>query len=184
MSAGFRTVGHSSRSLDQFVEILKQAGVEVVADVRSFPRSRSNPAFNIDSLPGQLQLHQIGYRHFPDLGGRRPKQPGIPEAVNAFWRHPSFHNYADYALSDPFARAFAELVALGHRQRIAIMCSEAVWWRCHRRIITDYLLLQGDDVLHLMTAGREDPASPTPGAERTAEGKVVYPAKAGGDGAA
>ncbi|TNF18267.1 MAG: DUF488 domain-containing protein [Rhodobacteraceae bacterium] len=175
MAGGFCTVGHSNRSLADFVEILRAAGVQVVADVRSFPRSRRNPAFNIDSLPDELERHQIGYRHFPDLGGRRKIQPQVPDRRNAFWHNRSFRNYADYALSDQFAQAYSELVELGRHRRVALMCSEAVWWRCHRRIIADYLLLDGKQVAHLMDNGREDAARPTPGAERTADGKVVYP---------
>ncbi len=178
MEGGFCTVGHSNRSLAEFAAILQQAGVQMVADVRSFPRSRSNPAFNIDSLPDALSPYQIGYRHFPDLGGRRKMQRDVPDRVNAFWRNRSFHNYADYALSDEFTQAFAALVELGQHSLIAIMCSEAVWWRCHRRIIADYLLLNGHAVIHLMGNGREDQATPTPEAERTAEERVVYPATA------
>ncbi len=175
MANGFRTVGHSNRSLAEFTGILQQAGVQLVADVRSFPRSRTNPWFNIDSLPDTLAACQIGYRHFPDLGGRRNVQHAIPDAINARWRNRSFHNYADYALSDQFARAYSELVELGQHRLIAIMCSEAVWWRCHRRTITDYLLLNGHEVLHLMGNGREETAKLTAGVELTADGHAVYP---------
>ena len=178
MAGGFRTVGHSNRSLAEFIDILQQAGVALIADVRSFPRSRHNPVFNIDSLPEALEAYQITYRHFPDLGGRRALQDQVSDDVNAFWQNRSFHNYADYALSDPFAQAFDELVALGQHHLLAIMCSEAVWWRCHRRIIADYLLLNGHGVIHLMGNGREDPAKPTPGAKATGEGRVIYPAPA------
>jgi uncharacterized protein (DUF488 family) len=92
------------------------------------------------------------------------------------WRVRSFHNYADYALGDEFAGAFNELLRLGRDQRVALMCSEAVWWRCHRRIITDYLLLNGHAVDHLMASAHVDHATPTPGARKTTQGKVVYPA--------
>ncbi|WP_138933533.1 DUF488 family protein [Roseovarius arcticus] len=176
MERGFCTAGHSRRSLDEFVDILRQAGVHLVADVRSFPRSRTNPCFNIDSLPGELESRQIGYRHFSDLGGRRQIQRDVPASVNALWRNQSFHNYADYALSGEFAHAYDALVPLGQDRVVAIMCAEAVWWRCHRRIIADYLLLNGHSVIHLMGNGREDAAKPTLGAVATGEGKVVYPA--------
>ncbi len=176
MFDGFWTVGHSNRSLADFTEILRQARITLVADVRSFPRSRSNPVFNIDTLPDALGGAQIAYRHFPDLGGRRTMQRGVPEAMNGLWRNRSFHNYADYALSDGFGNAFDELVSLGLQHRLAVMCSEAVWWRCHRRIISDYLLANGHNVLHLMGNGRAEPAKLTPGAEPTAEGRVAYPA--------
>lgn len=181
MPGGFRTVGHSNRTLPEFVDILQRANVRIVADVRSFPRSRSNPVFNIDTLQHELSRCQIDYRHLPDLGGRRTKQAEVPESVNAFWNSRSFHNYADYALSQEFARAYSELSTLGKDDLVAIMCSEAVWWRCHRRLITDYLLLDGKDVLHLMGNGREDVAYPTPGAEWTPAGKVIYPIRAGDD---
>lgn len=177
MVAQFTTVGHSNRDLEEFLHILLAAQVSLLIDVRSFPRSRTNPVFNMERLPDDLAHVQIGYRHFPALGGRRAKQSGIDVALNAMWRVQSFHNYADYALCDEFAAAFDELVHLGREQRLALMCSEAVWWRCHRRIITDYLLLNGHAVDHLMALGQIDPAVPTPGAQRTAQSKVIYPAE-------
>lgn len=155
--------------------MLREAQAGLLMDVRSFPRSRANPAFNIDSLPGALSKVQIGYRHCQALGGRRPKQKTIDETVNALWRVQSFHNYADYALGDDFGAALSDLIQLGRRFRVALMCSEAVWWRCHRRIITDYLLLNGHDVDHLMAPGHREHAKPTAGAVKTPDGKVVYP---------
>lgn len=175
MAAGFTTIGHSTRSLGEFLGMLRAAQVDLLIDVRSFPRSRTNPVYNIDRLPEDLAAMQIGYRHCPALGGRRRKQAGIDEALNASWRVQSFHNYADYALGAEFAVAFQELLRLGGDRRLALMCSEAVWWRCHRRIITDYLLLNGHAVDHLMEPGRTDPATLTPNAQRTPDGKVVYP---------
>ena len=177
MSAGFATIGHSTRSLDEFLGMLREARVELVCDVRSFPRSRANPAFNLELLPGKLETVQIGYRHLPDLGGRRPKQAGIDPSLNAFWRVPSFHNYADYALGESFAAAFAALVDLGRRRKAAIMCAEAVWWRCHRRIVTDYLLLAGHPVDHLMAPDRTEAARPTEAARRYGRNRVIYPAQ-------
>lgn len=156
--------------------MLREARVGLLVDVRTFPRSRTNPVFNIDTLPDELAKFQIGYRHCCALGGRRPKQKAVDETINALWRVQSFHNYADYALSDEFGTALSELVRLGDQYRVTIMCSEAVWWRCHRRIITDYLLLNGYEVEHIMGQGRRDPAHPTPGAIPTAAGKVHYPA--------
>lgn len=176
MAAQFTTIGHSNRSLDEFLDMLREARVDLLIDVRTFPRSRSNPVFNIDRLPVDLAQVQIGYRHCPALGGRRSKQSGVDEQLNAMWRVQSFHNYADYALSDQFGAAFDELVSLGQNQRLALMCAEAVWWRCHRRIITDYLLLNGHAVDHLMVPGHIDHATPTPGAQRADHGKVLYPA--------
>lgn len=175
MVAQFTTIGHSNRPLAEVVAMLREAGVDLLLDVRAFPRSRTNPAFNIDRLPGDLGRFQIGYRHMPELGGRRRKQNGVEEEKNALWRVQSFHNYADYALSAEFSNAFQELLMLGAGRRVSLMCSEAVWWRCHRRIITDHLLLNGQSVDHLMGPGQIDHATPTPGAQRTPEGKVIYP---------
>ncbi len=177
-AARFATIGHSNRTLDEFTAMLRAARVDLLVDVRAFPRSRTNPVFNIDRLPDALEPLQIGYRHLPALGGRRPRQPGVDETINALWRVRSFHNYADYALGDAFADAFGELVRLGEGRRPALMCSEAVWWRCHRRIIADYLLLNGHAVDHLMAPGHVTPAAPTPGAQRTEQGRVIYPAPA------
>jgi len=176
MLTPFATIGHSNRSVDELVAMLQEAQVKLVVDVRAFPRSRSNPAFNIETLPGDLDAVQIGYCHCPALGGRRSRQAGVDASLNAMWRVQSFHNYADYALSEEFAQGFAELLGLGQERRLALMCSEAVWWRCHRRIITDYLLLHGYDVDHLMAPGNSQRATPTPGAVKTAEGCVIYPA--------
>ncbi|MBN9471069.1 MAG: DUF488 domain-containing protein [Bosea sp.] len=177
MVAQFTTIGHSNRSLTEFVTILREAGVDLLIDVRAFPRSRSNPAFNIHRLPSDLERFQIGYRHIPELGGRRRKQRDVDAQTNALWREQSFHNYADYALSDELRDAFEELLRLGEARRLALMCAEAVWWRCHRRIITDYLLLNGHAVDHLMGPGQIEHGTPTPGAQRTPEGKVIYPAE-------
>jgi uncharacterized protein (DUF488 family) len=171
----FYSIGHSNRSVEELVGMLTAAGVQLLLDVRSFPMSRSNPVFNIDRLPDELAPAGIGYRHLRALGGRRPRQAGVDESINAMWRVQAFHNYADYALGEEFATAFAELVELGRKRRVAVMCSEAVWWRCHRRIIVDYLLAGGYAVDHLMGPGHVDHATMTPGAKVTAEGKVVYP---------
>jgi uncharacterized protein (DUF488 family) len=175
MAGGFTTIGHSTRSLEELLDMLRDARVELLVDVRTFPRSRTNPVFNIDTLPAGLEQLQIGYVHSPSLGGRRSKQADVDPNLNAGWRVQSFHNYADYALGDEFAAAFATLVETGTERRLALMCSEAVWWRCHRRIITDYLLLNGHEAEHLMGPGQTDPASPTPFARKFADGKVIYP---------
>ena len=174
--SNFYSIGHSNLGLEEFIALLKEANIQLLADVRSFPRSRSNPAFNIESFPCDLRRVGIDYMHLRALGGRRNKQKNIEEHVNAMWRVSAFHNYADYALSDEFENAFMELVALGRDRRIAIMCSEAVWWRCHRRIIVDYLLANGQSVHHIMTRKQMTPATLTPGALITSAGKVVYPA--------
>jgi len=175
MPGAFTTIGHSNRSLDECLDMLRAAQIDLLVDVRSFPASRHNPAYNISRFPADLAQVQIAYQHCPPLGGRRPRQLGVDERLNALWRVQSFHNYADYALGSAFSAAFDKLVETGRARRVALMCSEAVWWRCHRRIITDYLLLNGHAVDHLMAPGRTEQARPTPGAQRTETGKVIYP---------
>lgn len=179
MVRGFSTIGHSTRPLDELLDMLRGARVQLVVDVRAFPRSRTNPVFNIDSFPARLEAVQIGYCHSAALGGRRSKQADVDPVLNAGWRVRSFHNYADYALGDEFATALAKLMELGQTRHVALMCSEAVWWRCHRRIITDYILFNDHAVTHLMGPGQTDTAEPTPFARKTENGKVVYPASSG-----
>jgi len=178
--SGFATIGHSTRPLEEVEAMLATAGVGLVVDVRAFPRSRRNPAFNIDTLPERLKARGVDYVHMAALGGRRPRQPDVPEQVNALWRIEAFHNYADYALGEAYSGAFAELVTLGAGRRAVLMCAEAMWWRCHRRIIADYLVLNGHRVDHLMTPGRTTVATPTPGSVLRDDGKVVYPEAADG----
>lgn len=174
MVARFTTIGHSNRSLTKLITMLQEAGIDLLIDVRAFPRSRTKPEFNIDRLPGALEPFHIGYCHLPELGGRRSKQSGVDERLNAMWRNRSFHNYADYALGDAFNEALQKVLRFGIDHRVSLMCSQAVWWRCHRRIITDYLVLNGHPVDHLMSPGHIEHAVPTPGARRNGAGKVVY----------
>ena len=176
MTEAICTIGHSNRSFDEFAGLLREAGVQRLLDVRAFPNSRTHPQFNQDVLPGELAACGISYEHLPALGGRRRKSTTVPVDVNAFWTHPSFHNYADYALSSPFRAGLDRLIAEGRQQRCAVMCSEAVWWRCHRRIITDYLLARGVAVIHILGPGHREPARLTEGARLQADGTVVYPA--------
>jgi uncharacterized protein (DUF488 family) len=158
------TVGHSNRSIDEFIELLVRARVSLVVDVRKIPRSRTNPQFNLDVLPEALGPFQIQHRYIASLGGRRTRSWQVPEEVNGLWQNRSFHNYADYALSDEFRAGLDELIDLSHRARCAVMCSEAVWWRCHRRLIADNLLVRGIPVRHIMGPSRLDDAKITPGA--------------------
>ena len=157
--------------------MLRAGPVALVVDVRSVPRSRTNPQYNFDVLPGELQQFQVAYERIAELGGLRGRSHDVPADVNGYWENQSFHNYADYALSDEFARGLDQLMAVASERRAAVMCAEAVWWRCHRRIIADYLLLRGREVIHLMGEGRSEPATMTPGAEER-DGKLVYPAQA------
>jgi uncharacterized protein (DUF488 family) len=139
------------------------------------PRSRTNPQFNQETLPGTLAAFQIGYEHIAELGGLRGKSRGAGPSPNSFWQVRSFRNYADYALTAPFAAGLTRLRERGAEQRCAVMCAEAVWWRCHRRIIADYLLAAGEQVMHILGKSHVDVASLTPGAVVSNDGTVVYP---------
>jgi uncharacterized protein (DUF488 family) len=174
------TIGHSTRTFDDFVAALAVAGVDCIADVRRYPHSRRHPQFNIEALGGALPAASIAYRHFEALGGRRPgaKADASPSA-NTLWREVSFRNYADYALTGEFRAAFAALLVLAEERTVGIMCAEAVWWRCHRRIITDYLLAAQRDVRHILDKGKIEPARLTEGAVAQADGTVLYPAPQG-----
>ena len=171
----FFTIGHSTRPLDEFIELLATNEVARVIDVRSFPRSRTNPQYNMDDLPNSLAGHGIGYEHVVALGGKRPRSKTVPEETNAFWNVEGFHNYADYAMGDEFRRGFDRLLETGDRERVAVMCAEAVWWRCHRRIITDYLLAADRDVWHILARDNVEPARITPAAQPGPHGTIVYP---------
>jgi len=175
MTLPFFTIGHSNRSMEEFVDLLREGEVAEVIDIRTFPRSRSNPAYNEDVLHAHLAPFQIAYERIAELGGRRSKSKTTPPELNGFWDNQSFHNYADYALSEPFRHGLERLIELGRSRRCAMMCSEAVWWRCHRRIVADHLLARGEVVLHLMGRGRIEPAKLTQGARVTDNGIVVYP---------
>lgn len=169
------TIGHSTRTIAEFAGLLQKAGVDMVVDIRTVPRSRTNPQYNEDSVADTLAPYQIGYRRIASLGGLRSRQKDIAPEVNGYWDNQSFHNYADYALTPAFHEGLTELEALIVHHRPAIMCAESVWWRCHRRIVTDYLLAAGYSVFHLMGNGREDPAKLTPAAVIEG-GDVLYPA--------
>lgn len=176
MSLPFHTVGHSTHSIENFATLLRAGQVNLVIDVRTVRRSRANPQFNEDGLADRLAPYQIGYEAIPALGGLRGKASAVPAQVNAFWENQSFHNYADHALSPAFRSGLARLIALGREQRTAIMCAEAVWWRCHRRIISDYLLAYGETVFHLLGTVRIEPARLTAGACIAPGPVVTYPA--------
>ena len=170
------TIGHSTHTIADFVALLRQVAVTQVIDVRSIPRSRTNPQFNADTLPEELAAAGIAYRRLPALGGLRHRIKGAMPSPNNFWRVAAFRNYADYAATDAFRRGLEELRTLASDHCCAIMCAEAVWWRCHRRIIADYLLMEGIPVAHIMGINKIDPAKPTPGLRSLPGGKLVYPA--------
>lgn len=178
MANPFHTVGHSTHPIDEFLDLLKGADITFVADVRTVPRSRTNPQYNIDGLATVLLETQIGYEHMAALGGLRGRQRQVPSHVNRFWQNSSFHNYADYAMGDEFREGLARLREIGRAQRCAIMCAEALWWRCHRRIIADYLLSAGETVLHIIGPGSTVPARLTEAAKADPSGVLTYPAAA------
>ncbi|MGN8273702.1 DUF488 domain-containing protein [Pseudomonas sp. SMN5] len=169
------TIGHSTRTLEQFVEIVKGFGVQMIVDVRTVPRSRTNPQYNLDTLARHLAPFGLHHEQIAQLGGLRKKSRTIPDEVNSFWDNRSFHNYADYALSEEFEQGLDRLLELSRTQRCAIMCAEAVWWRCHRRIIADYLLLRGVEVIHIMDKDKSNRAVLNPAAQ-VAGLKLAYPA--------
>jgi uncharacterized protein (DUF488 family) len=168
------TIGHSTRSLEQFVEIVKSFDVEMIVDVRTVPRSRRNPQYNLDTLAGLLAPFGLEHEQLRELGGLRKKSVTVADDVNGFWENRSFHNYADYALSDEFERGLDRLLTLSRTRRCAIMCAEAVWWRCHRRIISDYLLLRNVEVYHIMEKDKATRAVLNPAAQ-TSGLKLTYP---------
>lgn len=172
----FFTIGHSTHALGAFAALLEGAGARWVVDVRTVPRSRKNPHYNRDTLPAALAPLGLGYRHIAALGGLRSRAKSVPPEVNAFWQNQSFHNYADYAMSAAFHAGLEELIRTGEEKPCAIMCAEGLWWRCHRRIITDYLLAAGEAVSHIMPGGEVVPASMSEAARPAPDGVISYPA--------
>ena len=167
------SIGHSNRSLADFLTLLTVNGIIGLADIRQFPRSRFNPQFNADTFAPALAEAGIAYEHIAALGGRRSSKAS--ESPNGFWEHAAFRSYADYALTEPFEHGFARLLGIAEMKCAAMMCAEAVWWRCHRRIVTDYLLARDHTVLHIVSDAEPKSATLTPGAIVRDDGKVVYP---------
>lgn len=171
----FYTIGHSTRAIDEFTGMLQSVDATFVVDVRTIPRSRTNPQYNKDVLPQSLASSHIGYEHIATLGGLRGKARSVPPRANAFWQNESFHNYADYAMGDEFHAGLDRLRELSHTRRCAIMCAEALWWRCHRRIISDYLLAAGEMVFHIVGPGKIEPAHMTHAARFDTAKVLSYP---------
>jgi uncharacterized protein (DUF488 family) len=165
------TIGHSTRSLDDFIALLKAHGVTQLADVRSVPRSRRHPHFAADALSVSLPAAGIAFRHCPGLGGLRKARH---DSLNTAWRHESFRGYADHMQTGEFERAVDELVAWAEPQPTAIMCAEAVWWRCHRQLTADALVARGIEVWHITSASAAPRHTLTEFARAT-NGKVTYP---------
>jgi uncharacterized protein (DUF488 family) len=172
------TIGHSRRSVEELADMLREVGVTRLIDIRKIPRSRANPQFNPESLAGDLARVSIAYQALEPLGGRRGKQ-GSSRGLNDGWEVQAFRNYADYANTPAFAAGLHELLALASQETCAIMCAEAVWWRCHRRIVTDHVLAHGVAVVHLLSPTRREPASLTPFATVGKDGAVTYPPGSG-----
>jgi len=180
----FFTIGHSTLELAEFLALLAQHGITQLVDVRKLPGSRRYPHFDAPALEAALAEHGIRMLRFDALTGRRGVSRTVPFATNAWWQHRSFHNYADHALGRDFARALLELRAAAAAATTttdpagatAIMCAEAVWWRCHRRIITDYLLVAGEQVHHILGPGDAVLAELSAGARPHTDGTVTYPA--------
>ena len=175
MAHPFFTIGHSTRPFEEFIALLQDAAADLVVDVRTVPRSRANPQYNADVLPAALATFGLGYIHMQELGGLKGRSRQVPEALNGFWENASFHNYADYAMTGPFQVGLRKLRRLGRTQRCAIMCAEAVWWRCHRRIIADYLIVAGESAIHILARGRMEPARRTEAAQVGPNGTLIYP---------
>ncbi|MDQ2868472.1 MAG: DUF488 domain-containing protein [Verrucomicrobiota bacterium] len=165
------TVGHSTRPIEEFIALLQAHGVTLVADVRTIPKSRHNPQFNKTSLPASLRKAGIKYVHLPGLGGLRHAKPDSP---NLGWRNASFRGYADYMQTTEFAENFDHLIELAGQERVAIMCAEAVPWRCHRSLIGDALTIRGLRVEDIMTPTQRQLHRLTPFA-RVRKGVLTYP---------
>ncbi len=142
------TIGHSTRSIEEFVELLRANGVKQLVDIRSIPRSRHNPQFEQTALQKSLPKQGIDYVYLKDLGGLRPK---VDNSVNDGWRNASFRNYADYMQTDEFASGLSKLIELSREKPTAIMCAEAVPWRCHRSLVGDALLIRGIKVRDIIS---------------------------------
>jgi uncharacterized protein (DUF488 family) len=168
------TLGHGTRSLEEFVHILKTAGIQLVVDIRTIPRSRHNPQFNRETLPAALATERIGYQHLAVLGGlRRPKR----DSPNGAWRNASFRGFADYMQTPEFSSALDHLEDLARKSRLVLVCAETVPWRCHRSLIADALVARGLPVHHLLDARHGQPHRLTPWA-RVRGRQVTYPSSA------
>jgi uncharacterized protein (DUF488 family) len=164
------TIGHSTRSLEEFVKMLQAFSIHAVADIRTYPGSRRYPHFNKEALQQSLPNNNIEYVHMPSLGGRRTSRADSP---NTEWKNAGFRGYADYMETDDFAKAAAQLMQMASTRRTAYMCSEAVWWKCHRAMVSDYLKSQGWKVQHIMTKEKGEEHRYTKPA-RIVEGELTY----------
>src|SRR6516162_3594630 len=165
------TIGHSTRGIDEFISLLKENQIKLLVDVRAFPGSKRFPQFNKDALAESLTAHGIRYEHFPELGGKRKSKP---DSRNTAWRNASLRGYADYMETEPFRKGIERLLNVAEENGpTAIMCAEAVWWRCHRSLIADYLKVRGVEVLHILGPNKAEPHPYTPVA-RIVNGELSY----------
>lgn len=164
------TIGHSTRPVEEFLGLLAEYQIEAVADIRRFPGSRKYPQYGADALAATLAAHGVGYQWFQVLGGRRRV---APDSLNTVWRNPSFRGYADYMSTPEFARGLVDLIGLAARARTALMCAEAVWWRCHRSMVSDALCVHGINVVHIMGAGHGI-VHPMTSPARIVDGRLTY----------
>jgi len=170
------TIGHSNRSIGEFIDLLKTHGISEVVDVRTVPRSRHNPQFNRETLPEALKAEGIEYLHMPGLGGLRHPRP---DSVNTAWRNRSFRGYADYMQTQEFEENLVEVIDLARRKRIALMCAEAVPWRCHRSLIADALVVRGIEVKEILSKTASRVHALTPWAKLDGQ-RITYPAETAG----
>lgn len=166
------TIGHSTRRIEAFIDLLVRNRITILVDVRSFPHSRAYPQFDLANLPASLREHGLDYRHLPALGGRRSRS--LPDSPNKGWRVAGFRNYADYMATDGFAAGMAELMAIAAGHQVALMCAEAMPWRCHRRLIADCLIARGHEVYDILSEAPPHPHRVTPFAV-TSGPCVIYP---------
>ena len=164
------TIGHSTRGIDEFLALLAEYDIQALADVRRYPGSRRMPQFGRDALRETLNASGLEYVHMVELGGRRR---ALPDSPNTAWRSEAFRGYADYMMTDEFARAFAALLELAARRRTVIMCAEALWWRCHRGLVSDALKAAGHEVLHILGPRKTEP-HPYTSAASIVGGKLSY----------
>ena len=167
------TIGHSTRKIDDFISLLEENGIKVLADVRLLPGSKRYPQFNKEALGKSLSERGIAYEHFPELGGRR--KPKL-DSRNTAWRNESFRGYADYMETGEFHKGMERLMDLSDKAGpAAIMCAEAVWWRCHRALISDFLKVRGSEVMHILHGQKTEP-HPFTSAARIVDGRLIYTA--------
>lgn len=164
------TIGHSTRSIDDFIALLRTHEIGAIADVRLLPGSKRYPQFNSDALRDSLDRARVRYEHFRELGGRRKP---LPNSHNTAWRNEAFRGYADYMETEVFGHGMARLLALAATMPSAIMCAEAVWWRCHRALISDYLKVRGYEVLHILSPTKAEP-HPFTSAAGVIDGDLSY----------